>query len=126
MLRLLRQLFLKQTAEKFLTISPHKAYQDAKAECLCLIDIRQPQECKATGRPQLSNVISLHEPEFVSKVNELVKADKSVAIAIICQTGIRSKQAFKKLSQEGFENIALVEGSFPAWQKIGLPVTQFE
>ena len=70
------------------------------------IDVRSPIEYKGQHIQQFQNV------PLKSKFNDLPK-DKE--IVVICQTGIRSNQACKKLKRRGYKNITNVRGGLSYW-----------
>ena len=70
------------------------------------IDVRSPIEYKGQHIQQFQNV------PLKSKFNDLPK-DKE--IVVICQTGIRSNQACKKLKRRGHKNITNVRGGLSYW-----------
>lgn len=70
------------------------------------IDVRSPMEYKAQHIQQFQNI------PLKSKFNDLPK-DKE--IVVICQTGIRSNQACKKLKRRGHTKITNVRGGLSNW-----------
>lgn len=70
------------------------------------IDVRNPIEYKAQHIQQFQNI------PLKSKFKDLPK-DKE--IVVICQTGIRSNQACKKLKNRGYTNITNVRGGLSNW-----------
>jgi rhodanese-related sulfurtransferase len=73
------------------------------------IDVRTPAEFKANHIRQFKNIPL---QKLTQKANELSK-DKEVIV--ICQSGMRSKQASKVLKQLGFKKITNVKGGMNAW-----------
>ena len=70
------------------------------------IDVRSPIEYNAQHIQQFQNI------PLKSKFKDLPK-DKE--IVVICQTGIRSNQACKKLKRRGHKNITNVRGGLSHW-----------
>ena len=110
------------------------AHERAKAGETLLIDIRTPQEWRATGVPADATLINLHDENgpagFVAKMRAAVGDDLDRPIALICRSGNRSRQASGLLAQAGFTAIADVRGgvaggpgeSAEGWFDAGLPV----
>ncbi len=71
------------------------------------IDVRSPIEYKGRHIEQFQNV------PLKSNFKDLPK-DKE--IVVICQTGIRSNQACKKLKRRGYTNITNVQGGLSHWK----------
>ncbi|WP_338652030.1 rhodanese-like domain-containing protein [Lysinibacillus sp. Y5S-8] len=70
------------------------------------IDVRTPAEYKGRNIPQFKNV------PLGSSFDKLPK-DKE--IIVICQSGMRSSQACKKLKKQGFEHVTNVRGGMSAY-----------
>lgn len=70
------------------------------------IDVRTPAEYKGRNIPQFKNV------PLGSSFDKLPK-DKE--IIVICQSGMRSSQACKKLKKQGFEHVTNVRGGMNAY-----------
>lgn len=104
------------------SISVNEAHRLQRADAVLLIDVRAPDEWKATGRPQGSIGVTLQDPDFTGKILAHVSGDRSVALALTCRTGARSSSGAKKLAADGFSDLANVEGGFLAWKQAGLPV----
>ncbi|RSK29329.1 rhodanese-like domain-containing protein [Bacillus sp. HMF5848] len=73
------------------------------------IDVRTPGEYKSNHIKQFKNV-PLNQ--INSKINDLSKESE---IVVICQSGMRSKNACKILKKQGFTNITNVKGGMNAW-----------
>ncbi|MFX3624808.1 MAG: rhodanese-like domain-containing protein [Ectobacillus sp.] len=74
------------------------------------IDVRTPGEFKANHIRGFKNIPL---QQLQQKASELSK-DKEVVV--ICQSGMRSKQATKVLKKLGFQNITNVTGGMSAWR----------
>lgn len=73
------------------------------------IDVRTPSEFRGNHIQGFRN-IPLNE--LMQKVNHL---DKNKEVIVICQSGMRSKQAAKMLKKLGFQHITNVSGGMNAW-----------
>ena len=70
------------------------------------VDVRTPGEYKGSNIPQFKNI------PLGSSFDKLPK-DKE--IVVICQSGMRSSQACKKLKKQGFERVTNVRGGMSAY-----------
>lgn len=70
------------------------------------VDVRSPLEYKGQHIEQFQNI------PLKSNFKDLPK-DKE--IVVICQTGIRSNQACKKLKRRGYANVTNVRGGLSHW-----------
>ncbi|MBY0595728.1 rhodanese-like domain-containing protein [Bacillus bingmayongensis] len=73
------------------------------------IDVRTPGEFRGNHIQGFRN-IPLNE--LVQKASYL---DKNKEVIVICQSGMRSKQATKMLKKLGFQHITNVSGGMNAW-----------
>ncbi|WP_421721842.1 rhodanese-like domain-containing protein [Anaerobacillus alkaliphilus] len=73
------------------------------------IDVRTPREFASNHIEKFKNV-PLHE--ITSKANQLSK-DKE--LIVICQSGMRSNKATKRLKKLGFDRVSNVKGGIGAW-----------
>jgi rhodanese-related sulfurtransferase len=73
------------------------------------IDVRTSGEYKANHIKQFKN-IPLHELN-----NKALDLDQNKEVVIICQSGMRSLQAAKKLKKMGFNSITNVRGGMNTW-----------
>ena len=70
------------------------------------IDVRTPREYKARGIQQFKNI---------PLGSDFSKLPKDKEIVVICQSGMRSKQACQQLKKQGFENVTNVRGGMGAY-----------
>lgn len=77
-------------------------YAFAKAENYQLIDVREAEE-----KPQLvhKNITQMPLSTFD---NDCIHLDPSQEIALFCQSGVRSKQAFNTLKAKGFQKVKIL------------------
>ena len=71
------------------------------------IDVRTPREYKANNIAQFKNM-----PLGV----DYTKLPKDKEIVVICQSGMRSKQACGQLKKLGYENVTNVAGGMSAYR----------
>ncbi|MCP1122490.1 sulfurtransferase [Bacillus sp. AFS018417] len=74
-----------------------------------LIDVRTPGEFRGN---HIQGFRNMPLNELVQKANSL---DKNKEVIVICQSGMRSKQATKILKKLGFKHIINVSGGMNAW-----------
>ncbi len=71
------------------------------------VDVRTPAEYK--GR-------NIHQFKNIPLGSDLSKLPKDKEIVVICQSGMRSAQACKKLKKLGYEKVTNVRGGMSAWR----------
>jgi rhodanese-related sulfurtransferase len=99
---------------------------------LTLIDIRTPDEWRATGVIPNALTIDMQHPGgangFAQAVLSAVNGNKSAPIALICHSGNRSGQMQRELTNRGFTNVYNITGGMAGkaltkgWLTHGLPV----
>ncbi len=109
-----------------------KTAQRAHAETASrmLIDVRSPQEWRASGLPQGARTVTIHQPgaAFLDAILAAVGGDKDRPIALICATGDHSARAQSFLKAQGFTDVANVAGGLfgapdaAGWVNSGLPL----
>lgn len=107
-----------------------KAHAAAKDGQIILVDIRRPDEWRATGIGQGAVPIDMRRTDFVDAV-QAVRTDKSLPVALICARGVRSRRTFNALRFAGLSNIIdIPEGMLgsragPGWIATGLPLVKW-
>jgi len=114
------------------TVSPDEALQQASRGELTIIDIRRPDEWRASGVPagaaQATVNFSRGSADFLARIRQLTDGDKSAPIALICAGGVRSRHAARLLRSRGYDNVLDIdEGMFgsaagPGWLRRELPL----
>lgn len=99
-----------------------ETHRRERAGEITLIDVRMPQEWQDTGVPAGGHRATLQDPEFLTKVSDIVDGDRTRPIAFSCAVGGRSLQAAVIAHQNGYENVFNVDGGFGAWYQAELPV----
>ncbi len=95
---------------------------------IILVDVRTPMEWRKSGVAEGAETISLNDPNFLARLEQLTGGDKSKRVAFICATGSRTAQLARALKGYGWDNIIDVTdgmmGNFssPGWIRSGLPV----
>lgn len=113
-----------------LTVS--EAHAAALEADITLIDIRQPEEWRATGIPEGAEPLDMRRADFITALDDLVGSDRSRPVALICARGVRSARMANMLSAAGFTRIIDVpEGMLgsragPGWLASDLPVSLYQ
>jgi rhodanese-related sulfurtransferase len=81
-----------------------------------LVDVREQHEFVSLRAP---GAVSLPLAEFVARHVDLPR-DRQ--LLLVCRSGSRSLRATMFLMQQGFSNVANVDGGMIAWKNAGLPV----
>lgn len=98
------------------SVTVEEAFELSK-EGAVIIDVRQPEELEEIAY-DVKNIIHIPLGELESRLAEVPK-DKQVIVA--CRSGKRSGKAYDILNENGFTNIANMEGGILEWQEKGLP-----
>ena len=88
----------------------------ANGHSYCIVDVRQTEEY-AAGHIPLATLKPLD-----SLRGNTTDLPKDRDIYLVCRSGMRSQQAAKILSEQGFERLVNVEGGTMEWIKMGYPV----
>lgn len=81
-----------------------------------IVDVREPREFESLRAPGAALVPLA---EFVSRHGDLPR-DRQ--LLMLCRSGARSWRAAAFLVQQGFGNVANIDGGMIAWKNAGLPV----
>ena len=98
---------------------------------ILLLDIRTRHEWRQTGIGQSAHAVSMHERDFLQKLDALTAGDKSRPVALICAVGRRSQSLQEVLSRMGYSQIIdVTEGMVggvngKGWIKSGLPMKAY-
>ncbi len=82
----------------------------------CLVDVREPVE-HAEEHIDGAKLIPLGQLE-----KRVAEIDRSVPVVVICRSGKRGMEAFKRLQALGVTEVRNLEGGILAWKAAGLPV----
>jgi len=112
-------------------LSVQDAYAQAQKGEILLIDIRSPEEWRATGIATVARPISMHVQGFYDRLDAAVGGNHGKAVALICSAGGRSTWMQVQLLARGYSNVINVpEGmdggpNGPGWIKSGLPTKPY-
>ncbi|WP_269582506.1 FKBP-type peptidyl-prolyl cis-trans isomerase [Roseibium sp. Sym1] len=122
---------LEVKAKKFSDLG-NDALKARLAAGATVIDIRRPDEWKATGVLPGSHLLTFFDqkgqvnPQFGAELQKLISGPNDELI-LICQTGQRSQMLSEYLAgQAGFTNVANVEKGIAGWLQAGEEVTGAE
>lgn len=97
--------------------SPREAYASYMLGNV-LVDVREPGE-GPSKRVDVNHLVVLPLSELIARSNELPH-DRTVML--VSRVGYKSLEAARLLTQNGFEDVATVEGGISAWEEDGLPL----
>lgn len=116
-------------------ISAEDALAAVEAGEVVLVDIRTPAEWRQTGVARGAKLLNMQHQGgaegFIEDLLEMMGGDKNAAVALICRTGVRTRQVQAYLQAMGFAQVLDVnEGmvgspSGPGWLQRGLPVEPY-
>lgn len=85
-----------------------------------VLDVRHSDEFAAGHLANAIN-IDVEGPDFATQIESL---DKSVAYAVYCHSGRRSKIAVDQMSKAGFTSLYNLDGGISAWAAAGQGIIQ--
>ncbi|QDI78066.1 rhodanese-like domain-containing protein [Leisingera aquaemixtae] len=109
-----------------------EAFAAARDGGIILVDIRTPQEWRASGVPVGSHQIDMRRGDFMAALQAVAGPDRAVPVALICARGVRSARLTLALAEAGFTNVIDVpEGMLgsaagPGWIAGNLPVARWQ
>ena len=101
------------------TLEPGLAVQIVEREGGVFVDIRSAPEF---ARGHIVRSVNLPADEIPQRAKELNRY-KEKPIVAVCQNGMRSKQAARKLAELGFTRPAALAGGMAAWREAHLPLS---
>jgi rhodanese-related sulfurtransferase len=101
------------------SISPLDLHRKLSAgEPVALVDVRTPGEYQATHVPgAVLEPLSSLDPDRVSR-----RFPAEGPLYVLCQSGVRARQAIDRFERVGVRRCVLVEGGTAGWVQAGLPV----
>lgn len=88
---------------------------DLREKNYVLLDVRTKGEFDGGYIPTAQWADIQEEKSFTEKIKEL---DRDATYYVYCQSGVRSKTAFDKMTDMGFTNVYNVVGGYSAWQEM--------
>jgi glyoxylase-like metal-dependent hydrolase (beta-lactamase superfamily II) len=111
----------KGSAEQFTTIPAKEAFQKLSSQPdSILLDVRTAQELTDIS-VKLDNIKHIPLQSLASSMHSL---SNQKSYYILCKTGNRSTMAAASLIENGFSNIAVIQGGMIAWEKANLPLNK--
>ncbi|MHC4488662.1 MAG: MBL fold metallo-hydrolase [Planctomycetota bacterium] len=107
----------KGSAEGFSTVSAKEAFEKLSKPNSVLLDVRTTQELDEISI-KTDNV--KHIP-ILSLASSISSMSAELSYYVLCRTGHRATIAAMSLIQNGFVNVAVIEGGINAWDKAKLP-----
>ncbi|MCR9069875.1 MAG: rhodanese-like domain-containing protein [Rhodobacteraceae bacterium] len=104
------------------------AHRQVAADEMILVDIRRPEEWRATGSPEGAVQLDMRRADFTDRLREIQATAPDRPIALICARGVRSARLANQLTAAGLTGILDVsEGMLgsaagPGWIARGLPI----
>jgi len=107
------------------TIHPQDLHtQQQQGQALPLIDVRTPAEYQAVHVASAQLVpLDVLDPQAIMGAHQ---SSSETPLYLICHSGNRAQQAWKRFHDAGFTNVVCVEGGTEAWEQAGLPVVRGE
>lgn len=120
---LLIQEFFDTAFKKFASISPLLAVAKMNNTDTLLIDVREPPDFVQNHIEQATSTPLSKFPDIISTLLE----HKNKPVLVVCQNGISSAAAAKKLTKAGFEQVFVITGGLNAWESdYKLPIKVFK
>ncbi|XP_037089948.1 rhodanese domain-containing protein CG4456-like isoform X2 [Pollicipes pollicipes] len=104
-----------------------KAVKDGDAT---IVDVRNPEELKTDGKiptsislplPEIKEAVALSEDNFKKRYGVARPGERDPLI-LHCRGGVRAQKAAALLTEAGFSNLRVYQGSFADWVSQGGPV----
>ncbi|MEM8541638.1 MAG: rhodanese-like domain-containing protein [Pseudomonadota bacterium] len=111
-------------------MSAPDARKAVQAGEIILVDIRTPEEWRETGIADVAMPITMHNNQFLSRLQTAIDENPGKKIAFICAVGGRTEYVTRELKKRGYSNLIDVsEGMLGSangegWIKRGLPIKQ--
>lgn len=90
--------------------------QAQKSAALYVLDVRSPEEFASGHVPGAVNI------PYDQVASRLAEIPKDKELVLYCRSGRRAGLAAAELEKAGYEDLKLMQGDMPGWEKAGLPV----
>lgn len=102
-------------------INPQDLYlKQQNGENVEIIDVRTPAEYQSVHIPSARLApLDVLDPHQVMGSRT---ADAHDSLYLVCQSGSRTSEAWKRFAAAGFDNVVCIDGGTQAWEQAGLPV----
>lgn len=118
---------VKAAKQEIENLTPQQALDEINKGNVTIIDIRETDEIKQTGKIAGSVNAPRGMLEFYADPSlpyHKAAFDKGKRIILYCASSGRSALAVKTLKEMGYPNVAHIDGGLKAWKEVGLPVEQ--
>jgi rhodanese-related sulfurtransferase len=109
-------------------MTPREAAPQIAAGEMLLVDVRTPEEWRATGLARSAVPIDMRDPQFQAKLAQARRGREDKPVALICAGGVRSARVQASLAQiSGIKTVNITGGMSgyggrAGWIAEGLPV----
>ncbi|MGM0526656.1 MAG: rhodanese-like domain-containing protein [Pseudomonadota bacterium] len=111
--------WIRSKASPVKDLSAHQATVWVNRENGVFVDIRKQDDFK---KAHIHGAQSLPASEIKQKNVGAIEKYKDAPIVIVCQTGTTARAAAHQLTQQGFEQVAVLAGGMNGWRNDKLPV----
>jgi len=101
----------------FESLSPREAYAAYMMGSI-LVDVQENPEFE-TKSIDVKKLVKLPFSQLNQRFNELPQHRQ---VVFLSRVGVKSKRAAKFLMENGYQNVATLDGGLAAWEEEGLPV----
>ncbi len=109
---------IETAMQQFESLSPLLAVAKMNSEDTVVLDVREKDEFSKGHIEQ-----AINKPLEKLDVNSgELDGYKQSTILVVCQTGMRSTPACKKLSKNGFEHVFSLKGGMQSWEENKFPI----
>ncbi|HIL93483.1 MAG TPA: rhodanese-like domain-containing protein [Cycloclasticus sp.] len=115
---LLLQTVFSDVTRKYKLITPPEAISLINRQDAVIIDTRNKTEFNAG---HIADAILIPLPDIKDSTDKLNKYEGK-PLLFYCKTGMRSDEACKILSKQGFSNIFALSGGIQSWEDANMPL----
>ena len=112
-------------AAEYTKLTPAQIQAEVQAGKAVLVDVRETEECAASGVAQPAKVLPKRDFDGNQKQwQAFLAANKGKQVLVYCASGRRSKAVAEALAAKGIESANV--GGLKDWAAAGLPVRKVE
>ena len=116
---------VKQAKQQIENLSPAQVKEEVENGKATLIDIREAEELKESGKIEGSHHAPRGMLEFYADETlpyHRQEFDKNKRLILHCASGGRSALAAATLKEMGYDKVAHMDGGMKAWKEAGMPI----
>ena len=117
---LLLQTVFSDVTRKYRLVSVPEAIALINREDAVVIDTRNQADFKSG---HISEAVQIPLPD-IKDSSEKLKKYEGRPMLFYCKSGLRSDEACKILSKQGFNNISVLSGGIQAWEDANMPLVK--